>query len=112
MSDMNQPPDQGSGQPQQPPQQPPQQWGQQPPPQQGDWGQQPPPPYPGGGGYAPPGAPMSQFGRPLAEWWKRLVAILIDGLILAIPVWIIFGLLFAGATTTVEVDPATGELTG
>ena len=29
--------------------------------------------------------PVDRFGRPLAEWWQRLVAFVIDGFILAIP---------------------------
>ncbi|HEV3280116.1 MAG TPA: RDD family protein [Acidimicrobiales bacterium] len=44
---------------------------------------QPPPfgqiPY----GYVP--VPADRFGRPLADWWQRLVAIIIDGLIIGIP---------------------------
>jgi uncharacterized RDD family membrane protein YckC len=54
-----------------------------------------PPPY----GYAPPPPPYAvpppyRFvdpvtGRPLADWWKRFVAYLLDGLILAVPTWIL-----------------------
>jgi uncharacterized RDD family membrane protein YckC len=44
---------------------------------------QPPPfgqvPY----GYVP--VPADRFGRPLADWWQRLIAIIIDGLIIGIP---------------------------
>jgi uncharacterized RDD family membrane protein YckC len=29
--------------------------------------------------------PVDRFGRPLAAWWQRLVAIIIDGLILGVP---------------------------
>ncbi len=41
-----------------------------------------PPPY-GGYGYVP--IPVDRFGRPLADWWQRLVAIIIDALIIGIP---------------------------
>jgi uncharacterized RDD family membrane protein YckC len=73
---------------------------------QGPYGQPPPygqaPPYPSGQshygqppygqpppfgqvpyGYVP--VPADRFGRPLADWWQRLVAIIIDGLIIGIP---------------------------
>ena len=98
MSDMNPPPDPGSGQ---------QSWdapSQQP-------GQQQPGAYPQGG-YAPPGAPMSDFGRPLAEWWKRLVALIIDALVLSIPSMILFSIFFAGMFSAASVDPVTGEISG
>jgi uncharacterized RDD family membrane protein YckC len=29
--------------------------------------------------------PTDSFGRPLAAWWQRLVAIILDGLILSVP---------------------------
>jgi uncharacterized RDD family membrane protein YckC len=38
-------------------------------------------------GYTP--GPTDTLGRPLAEWWQRLVAIIIDGLILFVPKGII-----------------------
>ena len=41
--------------------------------------------------------PVSDFGQPLAEWWKRLVAIIIDGIILFIPTFIISAILGVGA---------------
>ena len=66
----------------------------------------PPPPY----GYTP-GPPVDVLGRPLAEWWKRLVAHLLDGLlttaamvVAAIPVVLI-------AVTQLEIDSDTGEVT-
>ncbi len=31
--------------------------------------------------------PTDRFGRPFADWWQRVVAILVDGLIVAIPVY-------------------------
>lgn len=67
----------------------------------------PPPPggaYPGYQGYptpggwgGPSGAPMSPSGRPVADWWRRLVAIIIDSLILIV-VASILGSIFFGAT--------------
>lgn len=58
----------------------------------GDGGYPPPGgggyPPPGDGGYPPPGSggypsatPLGPGGLPLAEWWQRLVAIIIDGFI-------------------------------
>jgi uncharacterized RDD family membrane protein YckC len=97
--------------------------GQQPPP--GGYppqGGQPPPPgqYPQQG--QPPGGypqqpyqqmqPTSPQGRPLAEWWKRVVAIIIDGLILGIPGYAIIALLGVGFASDAEIDPVTGELEG
>jgi uncharacterized RDD family membrane protein YckC len=103
MSDTNPPQGPGSGQ----------EWSSAPPPQQqgGPWAP-PPGQYPGGG-YAPSG-PVSSFGAPLAEWWKRLVAIIIDGLILAIPTYLIIFVVFAGTFTAGQatIDPVTGEITG
>ena len=29
--------------------------------------------------------PVDRFGRPLADWWQRLLAIILDGIILAVP---------------------------
>lgn len=57
-------------------------YGQGPPFGQAPYGQAPPfgqLPY----GYAL--VPVDRFGRPLAEWWQRLVAFIIDSLILGIP---------------------------
>ena len=63
------------------------------------------PPPPGGPGYGYPspggwgaqsGAPLSPSGRPLAEWWRRLVAIIIDSIILFV-VGTVLGALFFGA---------------
>lgn len=70
-------------------------------------GEQPSPAY----GTAP-GAPMSDFGQPLAEWWKRLVAIIIDSLVVGIPAGIIFGILGIGFGNNVSVNETTGEVTG
>ena len=72
-----------------------------PPPPPPSYGAPPPPAYgtsPGGAYGAQPGFGMSSgptdaFGRPLAEWWKRLVAIIIDGLIVGIPMQIVLAVL-------------------
>jgi uncharacterized RDD family membrane protein YckC len=48
----------------------------------------PPPPPPPGGAYPPPGgasaASPDPLGRPLAEGWERLVAGLIDGILIGV----------------------------
>ncbi|MDA8367879.1 MAG: RDD family protein [Actinomycetota bacterium] len=54
------------------------------------------PPYgtpPGGSpyGYGAVPGPVDSLGRPLADWWQRLVAIIIDALIIGIPLGIILG---------------------
>ncbi len=36
-------------------------------------------------GYGYGSGPVDRFGRPLAAWWQRLVAIIVDGLILGVP---------------------------
>ena len=92
-----------------------------------------PPPPPGG---PPPGQPPSaqppvpgaqpggsgnlymrkrdQQGRPLAEWWKRVVAYIIDFFVVGVPSWILMMVLGIGlgASSDLSVDPSTGELTG
>ncbi len=74
----------------------------------------PPPPPPGY--QQPPGyqgpqqhQPVGPGGQRLAEWWKRLVAVLLDGIILGLP----FGIVRATVTLNdkVEIDPLTGEVT-
>ena len=78
--------------------------------------QPPPPPPPGGygqpqyGGYPQDQQPVGPGGQPLAEWWKRLLAIIIDGLILGVPLTILFVILVAGTISETEIDPITGEL--
>ena len=70
--------------------------------------QPPQPPTPGG-------QPIGPGGTTTAEWWKRLVAYLIDGVIVSIPsyiVMLIFGLGFAATTPELEIDPDTGQLVG
>ena len=55
------------------------------------------PPY----GQVPPygykAVPLDRFGRPLAEWWQRLLGFFIDGLILGVPKLVITAVVF-GAT--------------
>src|SRR5688572_13678763 len=75
-----------------------------------DAGAAPPPPpgpeaQPGYGGPVPPGGweqPIAQpagawVGYPLAGWWSRVGAALIDGIIISIPASILFFVLIAGA---------------
>ena len=85
------PPQAPPGYGQMPPQAPP---GYGPPPQAPPgYGQMPPYGGPPGGspyGYGGVPGPVDVLGRPLADWWQRLVAIIIDGLILFIPLGIIF----------------------
>lgn len=105
-------------------------------------GAPPPPPPPPGGGFPPPpsappaygqpqgygqqpqygqpqpyagSGPVDVQGRPVAEWWKRAVAAIIDNVILSIPIWILYAILIGSATAasnSIEVDPVTGEITG
>jgi uncharacterized RDD family membrane protein YckC len=102
---------------QQPPP-PPGQWGQPPPqpPPPGQWGQQPPPGYPPQGypgpGYGPPAVPTDPWGRPLADWWRRLVAIIIDGFVVGIPLSILSMIFNVGGGGDVQIDEVTGEVTG
>ena len=57
------------------------------------------------------GGPVDVLGRPLAEWWKRLVAYLIDGLVVGLPSTIVvFGFLGFGISNA-EFDPETGDMT-
>ena len=75
---------------------------------------QPMPPAPGGGAppaYGAPG-PTDAQGRPLAEWWKRLVAAIIDGVIVGIPLNIILSIVGVGMfqASELEIDPVTGQL--
>lgn len=74
--------------------------------------QQPPPPPPPMGAA---GGPMSPQGQSLAEWWKRAVAAIIDGIIVSIPSYIvtaIFSVGFSRQAANLTVDPVTGELVG
>ena len=59
---------------------------------------QPPPGYPA----QPPSAPGTWAGQPLANWWSRVGAALLDGLIVGVPV----------AAIAIAVDPLLGILLG
>lgn len=84
--------------------------------------QPPPPPGAPAPGAPPPmpqgGPPPAAYGAPptgaaaYSEWWKRVVAAIIDGIIIAVPSWIIMAVLGAGFASAVECDPATGVCTG
>lgn len=76
--------------------------------QEGGYGQSPPPAY----GYQqqPSGAPMGPGGQPLAAWWKRLVAIILDSLIVGVPFGILAAIVAAAAAEDATIDPITGEL--
>ena len=46
--------------------------------------------------------PIDRFGRPLADWWQRLLGILLDGVILYVPKAILT-VIFFGATRGANV---------
>jgi uncharacterized RDD family membrane protein YckC len=62
----------------------------------------------------PTTGPVGPGGAPLAEWWKRLVAAIIDGIILGIPSSILGSILFGGlfAASTPTFNPNTGQIEG
>jgi uncharacterized RDD family membrane protein YckC len=65
-------------------------------------------PPPGSSPYGPPrAAPVDVLGRPLASWWQRFAAILIDSVILAI-VATLLGYLFVGTSTAALGGSASG----
>lgn len=94
-----------------------------PPPPPGDYPSTPPPPPPGGYGQpspAPPppppmpsaygaggaaGGPVDVQGRPLAEWWKRAVAYVVDYVIVSIPLYIIFFVMIGVGTASMSTEP-------
>jgi uncharacterized RDD family membrane protein YckC len=55
--------------------------------------------------------PVAAAG-PYAEWWKRVVAALIDGVILYIINVIVSAIFGIGSGADFAVDPQTGEVTG
>jgi len=64
-----------------------------------------PPPPPGGYAAAPgygPTRPVDRFGRPLAEWWRRLVALIIDSLVAGIPLTLLGVIMILGTRRTNE----------
>jgi uncharacterized RDD family membrane protein YckC len=66
----------------------------------------PPPPTDSGYRYPQPAVPVTA-GMP-AEWWRRVVAILLDGLILSVPYVLISNIFGINAA---ETDPVTGDPT-
>lgn len=58
------------------------------------------------------GKPVDSQGRVLAEWWKRVVAAIIDGIIISIPFYILSAIFSVGVSSTVECDPVTGVCSG
>ncbi|MBB4920432.1 RDD family protein [Streptosporangium saharense] len=64
-----------------------------------------------GQGYGPQGATPPGAPAPLAEWWQRLVARLIDGIIMAIPTVIISLVLTAILVTSGGFDLNSGVVT-
>ncbi len=78
--------------------------------------QQPSQPPSQGGGYQPPAYGSQQqpgpaaAGGQLAQWWKRLLAIIIDGLILGVPFGILAAIVAGAAANEATIDPITGEI--
>ena len=70
-----------------------------------------PPPAAPFGAYVPQqvsARPLSAFGRPLADWWKRLVALIIDGIVLGVVADLIGLVLGFHRFTLVVFDVALG----
>ena len=63
-----------------------------PPPPPG-WDQPPPPPPPSGFEAYPPPPPPAADADVYAPWWKRLVAAIIDGLLIGVPIGVLGALL-------------------
>jgi len=79
---------------------PPGAWGGPPP---GAWGPSPGYGYPPAYGYAPrPMRPDPVLGLPLAPWWKRLLAILIDDVILLVPLVVALVIVFDHVLHTLQ----------
>ena len=77
------------------------------------WQQQPPEPPPSWG-YDPPAyqAQQTSPAGQLAPWWKRLLAIIIDALLIGVPLVIFFFVVVGvSLTQSLERDPVTGETT-
>ncbi|GAA0994291.1 hypothetical protein GCM10009555_086510 [Acrocarpospora macrocephala] len=87
--------------------------------QQQQPGYQQPGAYPPAGGYPSAGAYNAPMGMPLppgvpaplAEWWQRLVARLIDGLILGVVVYLIISRIIQSAFSTTETIEFLGTST-
>lgn len=72
-------------------------------PQQGPYGYGPPggmPHYGQQGGYGLAPGPVDPLGRPLAAWWQRGVAIIVDMIIVSIPTIIVTTILDSSAATS------------
>jgi uncharacterized RDD family membrane protein YckC len=67
----------------------------------------PPPTAPPAGAYGAPRFTDPATGAPLAEWWQRAVAAIIDYFVLAIPSLVLYFILGAVFQTT-TVNPYTG----
>jgi len=78
------------------------------PPPPPNWGAAPPPSGYGQPAYGANAAPVDPLGRPLAEWWKRLVALIIDGLIVAVVVNIVTRIIGFGTVLSLLVSLAAG----
>jgi uncharacterized RDD family membrane protein YckC len=81
------------------------------PPSQAGYG---PAAIPGGRPYDWTLAPVSVFGARLAGWWQRAGALVLDIIILSVPIfivlWILFGVVFAAASTSSSSQPVcTGQ---
>jgi uncharacterized RDD family membrane protein YckC len=89
----------------------------QPPPAAPAYGQPPGsglPPYgapPVGAGYGYTPGPTDTLGRPLADWWQRLVAIILDGIILTVPKAIISAVAISSANNHNNNVFSTSHLT-
>ncbi len=58
------------------------------------------PPYGPQGGYGLVPGPVDPLGRPLADWWQRAVAIIIDSIIVSIPSFILLAIVGGGSTSS------------
>ena len=54
--------------------------------------------------------PTDALGRPLAAWWQRVLAIIIDGFVTAVPGGIVFAII-VGASTTTTTDAFGNTMT-
>lgn len=72
-----------------------------------DYGAPPPPPPPPYGASQPAGPSGAQY----ADMGKRLVARIIDAILVGVVVGILGAVLFGGAATQVTTDPVTGQVT-
>ncbi len=75
-----------------------------------DYGAPPPPPPPYGS--MPAGPPPGPAGGPVyADMGRRLVARIIDGVLVGVVLLILGTIFVGGAATQVQVDPVTGQIT-